>query len=64
MVAEHGYFRLKKDMGGPGQCGVAMKASYPVKSDHDDPAVPTICDAQCAPSASAAAASAHGCVQL
>ena len=43
---ERGYFRLKKDTGGPGQCGIAMAASYPVKSDHDDPKVPTICDAQ------------------
>jgi hypothetical protein len=43
---ERGYFRLQKDTGGPGQCGVAMKASYPVKSDHTDPKVPTICDAQ------------------
>lgn len=30
---EGGYFRLKKDLGGPGQCGVAMAASYPVKDD-------------------------------
>lgn len=43
---ERGYFRLKKDMGGPGQCGIALKASYPVKSDTTDPEVPTICDPQ------------------
>lgn len=43
---ESGYFRLKKDVGGPGKCGVAMKASYPVKDDLKDPVVPTICDPQ------------------
>lgn len=43
---EEGYFRIKKDTGGAGQCGVAMAASYPVKDDEKDPVVPTICDAQ------------------
>lgn len=43
---EGGFFRLKKDLGGPGQCGVAMVASYPVKDDEKDPIVPSICDPQ------------------
>ena len=28
---ERGYFRLKRGLGGAGQCGIALKASYPVK---------------------------------
>lgn len=43
---EHGYFRLKRGLGGSGQCGIALAASYPVKSDATDPRVPTICDPQ------------------
>lgn len=43
---EDGYFRIEKDIGGSGQCGVAMAASYPVKDDKMDPIVPTICDPQ------------------
>lgn len=43
---EDGFFRLKKDVGGEGTCGVAMMASYPVKDDTSNPPVPTVCDAQ------------------
>lgn len=41
-----GYFKLKKDLGGEGQCGIATYASYPVKDDDTNPHVPTICDPQ------------------
>lgn len=43
---EDGYFKLKKGLGGEGQCGVAMMASYPVKDDGTNPHTVSICDPQ------------------
>ena len=42
--AEHGYFRLAKDVESKhGMCGVARVASYPVKSGPNPKDVPEVC---------------------
>eukprot|EP01024_Parvocaulis_polyphysoides_P036273 TRINITY_DN32262_c0_g1_i8.p3 TRINITY_DN32262_c0_g1~~TRINITY_DN32262_c0_g1_i8.p3 ORF type:complete len:249 (-),score=37.12 TRINITY_DN32262_c0_g1_i8:381-1127(-) len=41
---EEGYLRMRKDVGGSGQCGIAMNASYPIKTSPNPQNVPQICD--------------------
>lgn len=42
---EKGYLRMKRDVKAPeGQCGIAMEASYPLKSSHCNPRTGSIKD--------------------
>eukprot|EP01023_Acetabularia_acetabulum_P060125 TRINITY_DN7226_c0_g1_i3.p1 TRINITY_DN7226_c0_g1~~TRINITY_DN7226_c0_g1_i3.p1 ORF type:complete len:438 (-),score=77.44 TRINITY_DN7226_c0_g1_i3:447-1760(-) len=41
---EEGYLKMRKDVGGKGQCGIALNASYPIKTSPNPTKVPSICD--------------------